>query len=441
MRTSSLSALARPLLVLLWLSGCAGVVDSAQEIDYADADEGTPTSDTTPPSVAITSPAFDATFAAAQTVAIDVTASDDVGVAKVELFEGSTLKGTDTSSPFGFSWSVTSAENGSHTFTAKATDAAGNSASSAPVTVVVSITSTGTGIPTQPSLKVAFIGDSGAGSNFKNVLNLVKSEGADFVMHQGDFDYQNNPSAFFSAIDSVMGPGYPYYFASVGNHDASQWPNYAVELKKRWTASGAALDDPNLGDEMYTLQYKGLSMVMVGQNGSNTTFANFLKTKLAADNHVWKICSWHKNQNAMQVGGKSNEMGWDVYENCRLAGGIPATGHEHSYSRTKTLTSITNQTVDSTCNDPKTVCVGAGRTFVFVSGLGGVGIRNQDRCLPFTYPYGCKQEWAMIYSSDQGAKYGALFIDFNVDANPKKARAYFKNISGQVVDSFTILKD
>ena len=81
-----------------------------------------------------------------------------------------------------------------------------------------------------------------------------------------------------------------------------------------------------------------------------------------------------------------------------------------------------------------------GSTFVFVSGLGGRSIRGQERCLPAaTPPYGCNGEWASIYTSDQSATFGALFVEFNVDGDAKKARGYFKNIDGLIVDSFTII--
>jgi hypothetical protein len=107
------------------------------------------------------------------------------------------------------------------------------------------------------------------------------------------------------------------------------------------------------------------------------------------------------------------------------------------------LSSIQTQTVDASCeDDPGTpdpdVCVSKGATFVFVSGIAGASIRNQYRCLPTSYPYGCTREWAKIYTSDQRAQYGALFITFHVDGDPKKASGYFKNIDGVVVDSFTI---
>ena len=38
-------------------------------------------------------------------------------------------------------------------------------------------------------LTVAFIGDQGSGDGARAVLELIKAEGADLVLHQGDFDY------------------------------------------------------------------------------------------------------------------------------------------------------------------------------------------------------------------------------------------------------------
>jgi hypothetical protein len=184
-----------------------------------------------------------------------------------------------------------------------------------------------------------------------------------------------------------------------------------------------------------------LKLVFVGQNGNNSEFASYIDEQLASDQHVWRICNWHKNQKKMQIGGKSDEMGWGVYENCKKHGALIMTGHEHSYERTKTLTSMQNQTVDTTCSDPGSMCVGPDRTFAVVSGLGGNSVRPQTQCLPATYPYGCKQEWAFIYASNQSATFGALFLDFYVDGDPKKARGYFKNVDNQVVDEFTITKD
>jgi hypothetical protein len=316
--------------------------------------------------------------------------------------------------------------------------------------------------PTQPNLKVAFIGDSGYLADFEAVLTLIKSEGADLVLHQGDFDYAYNPNGFFAKIDAILGPNFPY-LASVGNHDIASWRAgcgdrdgcYAQLLKDRMARSDIVPDDPDLNDEMYAVTYRGLKMVFVGQErrSIDTLYPRYLQSQLADDTHIWKICSWHKNQNAMQLGGKSDEMGWAVYETCKNRGAIIATGHEHSYSRTKTLTHMRNQTVDTRqhppINDvpsnPNQLLVGPGQSFVVVSGLGGRTMREQARCMPFTYPYGggpgCNYIWAKAYTSNQTdgvAKFGALFIVFNYHGDPTKAHGYFKTSDGQVIDEFDI---
>ncbi len=68
-------------------------------------------------------------------------------------------------------------------------------------------------------------------------------------------------------------------------------------------------------------------------------------------------------------------------------------------------------------------------------------MRDQTRCLPATFPYGCKGAWAKIYTATQGATFGALFITFNIDGDPRKAQGYFKNINGEIIDTFEIRAD
>jgi hypothetical protein len=287
-------------------------------------------------------------------------------------------------------------------------------------------------VSTDPNLKIAFVGDTDTGSSFTSVLNLIKDEGASAIVVEGDMSYSANPSAWWTAFESVMGSSFPV-FISRGNHDDSSWSSY---LTKAANHLGGATRVAGAHDANYKTTYKGLVIATIkkGDSGSNIT------PFLSGDNHIWKICNWHQNQAAMQIGGKGDEMGWDVYETCRAQGAIIQTGHEHSYERTKTLTNFASQTVDSSCNGASSLCVGPGRTFSSVVGLGGNSVRDQSRCLPSTYPYGCNGEWAFIYTNQQSATHGAQFITFNA-GSAKVATGYFKNINGQTVDTFTITHD
>ncbi len=286
-----------------------------------------------------------------------------------------------------------------------------------------------TGISTEANLKVAFIGDTDAGTNFKNVLNLVKSEGATGLVVEGDMSYSENPTTWWSDLESVLGTSYPV-FISRGNHDDSTWSGY---LAKAAAHLDGAVREAGAHDANYKTTWRGLTVVSIKLGDTAQEIEPFLKD----DPHVWKICNWHQNQKTMQIGGKGDEMGWEVYETCRQLGAIIQTGHEHSYERTKTLVNMAQQTVDSTCNSATNLCVSPGRTFVNVVGLGGNSVRPQLLCLPATPPYGCKGEWAFIYTSNQNATYGAQFITFNA-GDPHKATAYFKNVNNSVVDTFTI---
>lgn len=83
--------------------------------------------DSTAPSTAITSPAGGTNVSGL--VAVDVSASDDAGVSRVELLVNGVKVGTDTAAPYGFSWDSAQVPDGGAKLTAYAYDAAGNAAS------------------------------------------------------------------------------------------------------------------------------------------------------------------------------------------------------------------------------------------------------------------------------------------------------------------------
>ncbi len=87
------------------------------------------------PTVAVTSPAEGASYVAPASMALAATASDPDGITRVEFFNGTTLIGTSTTSPYGGSWTNVAA--GSYTLTAKAYDSLGLATVSAPVHVTV----------------------------------------------------------------------------------------------------------------------------------------------------------------------------------------------------------------------------------------------------------------------------------------------------------------
>lgn len=88
--------------------------------------------DTTPPSVSAS------VSGSSGTIALNATASDNVGVTRVEFLVDGSLRGSDSSAPYGLSLDSTTLSNGTHSLVARAFDAAGNSTNSAAVSFSVS---------------------------------------------------------------------------------------------------------------------------------------------------------------------------------------------------------------------------------------------------------------------------------------------------------------
>jgi thermitase len=88
--------------------------------------------DTSPPAVTIVNPTGGSV---STTVPVAVNATDNVAVARVELYVDGKLSGSATSAPFGLTWNAKKARPGNHTLQTKAYDAAGNSSWSQAVTV------------------------------------------------------------------------------------------------------------------------------------------------------------------------------------------------------------------------------------------------------------------------------------------------------------------
>jgi glucose/arabinose dehydrogenase len=134
---------------------------------------GTPPPDTTPPSVSITSPAAAAVVGGSVTIA--ASASDNSGtVASVQfLVDGAALGTPDTSAPFTAAWATGGSSAGTHVLTARATDAAGNQTTSAPVSVTVDNTPPSVSITSPAGGTVSgTIAVSGTASDASGVANV-----------------------------------------------------------------------------------------------------------------------------------------------------------------------------------------------------------------------------------------------------------------------------
>ena len=100
-----------------------GRVDAGAAVTLAKNTQGPPP-DTTVPTTSINSPTNGAVVAG--TISVSASATDNIGVSKVELWKDDALYSTDTVSPYSYLWNTTEDINSSHTLQTKAYDAAGN---------------------------------------------------------------------------------------------------------------------------------------------------------------------------------------------------------------------------------------------------------------------------------------------------------------------------
>ncbi len=109
----------------------------------------TPVPDTILPTVVITSPQNGATIKPASTITISASASDNVGVSRVDFLVNGTLVCSAPVSPYTCSWTVPGTNNITYTITAQAYDAMGNAASQS-IMVTASKKKVTTHVPKRP---------------------------------------------------------------------------------------------------------------------------------------------------------------------------------------------------------------------------------------------------------------------------------------------------
>jgi len=117
----------------------ARAYDAAGNVGESGAVTVTVVNDTTAPTVALTSPSSGATLSG--TVAVTASASDNVGVSRVEFYANGSLLSASNVAPYSYSWNTAGVSNGSYTLSARAYDSAGNVRNSSSVSVAVNNTS------------------------------------------------------------------------------------------------------------------------------------------------------------------------------------------------------------------------------------------------------------------------------------------------------------
>ena len=289
---------------------------------------------------------------------------------------------------------------------------------------------------TDRGVLVAYIGDQGYGIRSRAVLSLIRDRGADLVVHAGDFDYRDDPESWKAQVEGTLGPGTPY-LAVIGNHDPHAWEGYQPIIAE-WSTGVPDLachGEPGLAQ---VCSFRGLDFFL-GSPGLGPGGAAFFETELARSTAMFRTCVWHYNQEDFQVGRKGNQAGYAPYQACVKHGALIVNGHEHSYSRTRTLTDPGNESAGhGATGDPETGLLGPGHGVVVVSGLAGASRRSYN-----AEDHDDDTWWAGIYAGGRhhsnGNEFeteltdGVFFVHY-ATADPRKAEGWFENVDGTIID-------
>jgi len=198
--------------------------------------KSTPSDDTTPPTTSITSPTNGAVLSGLRNP-VEATASDNIGVTRVEFYFNDNLVGSRTVAPYRFNWSTLSYADGQYRVKAKAFDAAGNQTTSSIVTVTVNNNGGGGGGDTTPP--TTSITSPAAGSILRSIVNFTASASDNIGVTKVEL-YQGNtriatdassPYQFFWNSAEVNNGTYSFTtkaYDAAGNITTSAAVNYIV---------------------------------------------------------------------------------------------------------------------------------------------------------------------------------------------------------------------
>ncbi len=246
--------------------------------------------DTTPPTVSMTSPQADATVAGDITLAAN--ASDNVGVSKVEFYADSTLVGSDTTSPYSVTLATSSLPNGAHLLTARGYDAAGNVGADTRTANVLNGDMTGPTTPTNVQASAAAYNlvnltwtastDNTGVTGYTIVRNGVTIASVSAVTSYQDstvaanttYSYQvrardaaGNTSAL-SATASVTTPNVPDTQAPTAPTNLTATAVSTSQINLTWTAA-----TDNVGVVSYDV-YRGTAKIATVTSASATSFGD-----------------------------------------------------------------------------------------------------------------------------------------------------------------------
>ena len=295
-------------------------------------------------------------------------------------------------------------------------------------------------------VKLAFIGDSNDDSSAERVYQVLRAQGADHVIQNGDFDYNDRPWKWSEFLDrNWFDHGKSDVIMTAGNHDTKKWggsSGYQALLYATMTSNMRSKCTGRPGRSMQneyglwmSCKLEEVHMVLFGWNEMEDPdrVAGFVDDAFAASTQKYRVCVWHRPEGKLNNGHRhtSNYGQWAAYEACRRHGAFVVSGHSHCYGRTKVMSSYTSLSVGS--SEKNQVSLGCGESFSVVSGMAGKGPDDNGKYSQANY-------WAKGYTTADGDDHGALVCDFPTDRQRSATCGFYTTASssGRLHDSFTL---
>jgi hypothetical protein len=193
----------------------------------------------TPPTVSIVTPVNGSTVSG--TVTVSANASANAGVASVQFqLDGANVGSLGTAAPYSYSWDTTKSAKGNHVWVATAKDAAGNSATSASVTVTVNNSSPGT---TKPSVPAGVSAMAASASQINLSWNASTSSAgvAGYFIYRGGSEVGTSLTTAYSDAGLNASTTYSYTVAAYDAAGNTSAPSSSVSATTLALPSGGAL--------------------------------------------------------------------------------------------------------------------------------------------------------------------------------------------------------
>ncbi len=216
------------------------------------------------------------------TITLSATASDNVGVTNVEFYVDGVLKGSDATSPYSLALNSTTLTNGSHSLTAKAFDAAGNSTTSTAFAFSVNNTVADT---TAPTVSASQTGSSGTITLSATASDNVGVTNVEFYV-DGVLKGSDAASPYSLALNSTTLTNGSHAltakaFDAAGNSTTSSVVNFTVNNPTSTQFNETESNGSVAGANPVARSYNSI----VGTMG-NTTDKDFFALSLAAGETV-----------------------------------------------------------------------------------------------------------------------------------------------------------